>query len=395
MQYRQVEGHGPLSILGFGCMRFPKKAGKVDLAETELLIRRAVDSGINYFDAAYTYPGIEEALGTILQRTGLRDRINIATKLPHYLLKGPEDLDKYFNTELERLKTDHVDYYLMHMLPDLSVWEHLKSFGIEEWIQKQKDAGRIGHIGFSYHGGANTFCDVLDAYDWDFCQIQYNYMDENTQAGKTGLKHAAEKGIPVIIMEPLRGGRLVNHLPKKALKEFREYAPNISPAEWSFRWLYSQPEVTVVLSGMNEMYQLEENLRIADSASVGELTENDYEFLDGIKAVLNEKIKVPCTGCGYCMPCPNGVDIPGCFNAYNIGHTDSYYQGNRAYVMCSLLRKEKSGADKCVKCGLCKPKCPQGIDIPEKLRAVNKYYNKAPHKLFYKIMYRMFNFYRD
>jgi len=392
MQYRQVGNHRPLSILGFGCMRFPRKGTKIDLAETEREIRRAIDSGVNYFDAAYTYPGIEEALGTVIEHIGCRDKINIATKLPHYLIKTREDLDQYFNTELERLKTDHIDYYLMHMLPDTNVWERLKKLGIEEWIEEKKSAGLIGKIGFSYHGNSVSFCQVLDCYKWDFCQIQYNYMDENTQAGRTGLQYAAARNIPVIIMEPLRGGRLVSNLPKKAATEFKKYAPDISPAEWAFRWLYSQPEVTVVLSGMNSIAMLEENLRIANTARIGELTEDDHEFLREIRDMINEKMKVPCTGCGYCMPCASDVDIPGCFNAYNIGHIDNYYQGYKAYIMCTVLRSKKSGADKCVKCGRCISKCPQGINIPEQLVHVNKYYGNFICRFIDWIIGRMYKY---
>lgn len=392
MQYRQVGGHDPLSILGFGCMRLPKSGAKIDLSETEREIRRAVDSGVNYFDAAYTYPGIEEALGTVVQRIGCRDKIKIATKLPHYLLKTSDDLDKYFNTELERLKTDHVDYYLMHMLPDVAVWERLKKLGIEKWIEDKKASGQIRNIGFSYHGNSVSFCEVLDCYNWDFCQIQYNYMDETTQAGRKGLEYAASKNIPVIIMEPLRGGRLVDHLPKKASSLFRKYAPTVSPAEWAFRWIWDQPGPTVVLSGMNSMTMLEENLRVANTARVGELTEDDHAFLAEIKELINEKVKVQCTGCGYCMPCPNDVDIPGCFNAYNIGHTDNYYEGIKNYIMCTVLRNKKSGADLCVKCGKCRPHCPQGIDIPEELVHVNKYYGNFICRFIDWIICRMYKY---
>ena len=213
MHYRNDRYGNPLSVLGFGCMRFPQKMGRIDMEETEKEILEAIHGGVNYFDTAYIYPGSEAALGEILEKNNLRDQVNIATKLPHYLIKSRDGMDKLFAEELRRLRTDHVDYYLMHMLNDTATWERMKGLGIEEWIAEKKTSGQVRQIGFSYHGNSEMFCKLVDAYDWDFCQIQYNYMDEHSQAGRKGLYHANAKGLPVVIMEPLRGGRLVNNLP--------------------------------------------------------------------------------------------------------------------------------------------------------------------------------------
>ena len=381
MQYREnPRNHQKLSILGYGCLRFSKKGTAIDQKKAEEEMRLAVEKGVNYFDTAYTYPGSEEALGTFLAK-GYRDRVNIATKLPHYYVKKEGDMERYFMEQLSRLKTDHVEYYLMHMLNDIAAWERLKSLGIEEWIAEKKAKGQIRNIGFSFHGGTENFLRIIDACDWDFCQIQYNYMDEHSQAGRRGLLHAAEKGLPVIIMEPLRGGRLVQGLPVSAKKLIQQTEPKRSPAEWGLRWLWNQPQVTVVLSGMNDVSQVEENVRIADGAAAGSMTEEELAVIERIKSEINKYVKVPCTGCGYCMPCPRGVDIPVCFQSYNTSYTDSYYQGQKAYFMCNALRTNPSGASNCIRCGKCEKHCPQGIKIPQELAKVRRRLEGPVYKL--------------
>ena len=313
MQYRKnPRNQQELSILGYGCLRFSKKGTAIDQNKAEEEMSLAIEKGVNYFDTAYTYPGSEEALGTFLAK-GHRDQVNIATKLPHYYIKKEGDMERYFNEQLRRLKTDHVEYYLMHMLNDIAAWERLKGLGIQEWIAEKKAAGQIGNIGFSFHGGTENFLKIIDAYDWDFCQIQYNYMDEHSQAGRRGLLYAAGKGLPVIIMEPLRGGRLVQGLPVSAKKLIEQAQPRRSPAEWGLKWLWNQPQVTVVLSGMNDKAQVEENVRVADEAAADSMTPQELEIIEKIKTEINKFVKVPCTGCGYCMPCPKGVDILVCF----------------------------------------------------------------------------------
>lgn len=372
MHYRKDRHGEELSILGFGCMRFQRKRGSIDFEEAEREILSAIHQGVNYFDTAYIYPGSEELLGAVLDKNHCRDQVNIATKLPHYLIRKSDDIERFFQEQLRRLKTDHIDYYLMHMLPDVTTWQRLKDLGVDRWLQEKQAAGIIRNVGFSYHGNTNAFQELLDCRDWDFCQIQYNYIDEHTQAGRRGLQHAAEKGIPVIIMEPLRGGRLVNALPSKAQKAFGEFTPRRTPAEWGLRWLWDQPEVTVVLSGMNSLEMVAENCRIASEVEAGELGAPERELYERVKAAINEKIKVGCTGCGYCMPCPKGVDIPGAFRCYNARYTEGFYTGMKEYFMCTTLRGKRSNASQCVKCGRCETHCPQGIHIREELDNVKR-----------------------
>ena len=372
MNYRTDKYGNELSILGFGCMRFPMKAGRIDLAETEREILTAIEGGVNYFDTAYIYPGSEAALGEILERNGLRDRVYIATKLPHYLIKSREALDKLFAEELRRLRTDHVDFYLMHMLTDTDTWERLKAMGIEEWIAEKKASGAIRQLGFSYHGNSDMFCKLIDAWDWDFCQIQYNYMDEHSQAGRRGLNHANGRGIPVVIMEPLRGGKLVSHLPEEARRIFESYPVHHTPAQWAFRWLWNQPEVTVVLSGMNSDEMVRDNIHTASTVQIGELGPEEEAMLRQVVAAINSKMKVGCTGCGYCMPCPKNVDIPGTFAAYNRRYQEGKFWGFVDYVICTLLRKNPTPASNCIGCGKCEKHCPQHLPIREKLGEAQK-----------------------
>lgn len=372
MNYRLDKYGNKLSILGFGCMRFQRKAGGIDIEEAEKEIMAAYNAGVNYYDTAYIYPGSEAAVGEIFERNGIREKVYIATKLPHYLAKSIKDVDKIFNEELKRLRTTYVDYYLMHMLSDVETWERLKAMGIVEWIQEKQAAGVIRQIGFSYHGNTDGFCRLVDAYDWDFCQIQYNYMDEHSQAGRQGLMHANKKGLPVIIMEPLRGGKLAKDLPNEALELFHKHTPARTPVQWALRWLWNQPEVTVVLSGMNSMEQVYDNIDTASTVEVGEFTSEDEWMLSEVIDVLNSKIKVPCTGCSYCQPCPKGVNIPGCFAAYNMVATEGKITGMMEYMKNTTMRKTPTAASQCVECGLCEKHCPQHINIREELKRVRK-----------------------
>ena len=257
MQYREDKASGnKLSVLGLGCMRFSR-----DKAETERMILTAIEGGVNYFDTAYIYPNSEVTLGKILEKHNKRKDVYIATKMPVFICKGAEDFDKYFNEQLRRLQTDYIDYYLLHNLPDFSRWDALRKMGIEQWVTEKKKTGQIRHIGFSYHGVCEEFLKILDSFAWEFCMIQYNYYDENYQAGKKGLLAAAEKGIPVIIMEPLLGGTLATGLPKQAVDILTKADPTLTPADRAFWWLWNQNEVTVVLSGMSSMQIMESNLR--------------------------------------------------------------------------------------------------------------------------------------
>ena len=372
MQYRKDKYGNDISILGYGCMRFTKRAGIIDLEKAQKEVVAAYEAGINYYDTAYIYPGNEVALGKILKNTGIREEIKIATKLPHYLIKKPETIEKMFSEELERLQTDYIDYYLMHMLTDVKSWERLKELGVDKWIEDKRAKGQIKQIGFSYHGNKDTFCQLIDAYDWDFTMIQYNYMDENTQAGKRGLDYAASKGVPVIIMEPLRGGKLVRDIPRNAAKLFEEHPSGRTPAQWAFNWLWSQEKIMCVLSGMNSMEMIEENVACADSVKIGEITEEDNAFLKDVVDAMYAGMKVGCTACGYCMPCPKNVDIPGCFSAYNKRYSEGYISAMQEYIQSTTLRKDVTAANQCIGCGACEKHCPQSIKIREELNNVRK-----------------------
>ena len=380
MQYRKDKNGDDLSLLGFGCMRFPQKGRGIDIDEAEREILEAYRAGVNYFDTAYLYPGSEAAIGEIFERNGIRDKVRIATKLPQYLVNSLGAIDRYFSEELSRLRTDHVDYYLMHHLTDVAMWEKLVKVGILDWIREKKACGTIRNIGFSYHGNTEGFLKILDDYDWDLCQIQYNYYDEFSQAGRDGLKAAAEKGIPVVIMEPLRGGKLVNMLPEDAKNAIRDSGRPWSAAEWGFRWLYNQPEVTVVLSGMNSVEMVQENCRVASEAQAGALTGSDLAVLKRITDAIRAKEKVGCTGCRYCMPCPKGVDIPGTFRCYNAMFIESKRQGRFQYAQTVVLTKEPAFASQCVGCGKCEAHCPQSLPIRELLKEADKALRPLPYR---------------
>jgi len=363
-----------LSTLSFGCMRLPK-----NILESEKLILHAINCGINYFDTAYIYPGNEEQLGKILEQNNCRNKIKIATKLPHYMIKKNEDLDKYFQIQLKRLRTDYIDYYLMHMLPDAETWQRLESLGILEWLEGKKKSGAIKKIGFSYHGGSKNFIELIDIYPWEFTQVQYNYMDEHSQAGRLGIEYAASKEIPVLIMEPLRGGLLANNLPSSAQSFINSYTPKRSAAEWALRWLWNQPAITTILSGMKTMDMLDENIRIANNTDENSSNPNDFKFYEKLKEEINKDIKVGCTGCSYCMPCPFGVNIPACFRCYNASYSDNYFKGIKEYIMTTAFSKDLSSAGQCRQCGKCIEHCPQSIKIPDQLNNVR---HRFEHPIF-------------
>ena len=371
MNYRKDRNGQPISILGYGCMRFTRKGAAIDYKKAESEILCAVEHGVNYFDTAYMYPGSEEIVGRIFDENGLRDRVLIATKLPQYLIRSMKGVEKTFSEELKRLRTDYIDYYLMHMFTDVSQWENLKSLGMEDWIRERKADGSIRNIGFSYHGGPDMFLKILDSYDWDFVQIQYNYMDEVSQAGRIGLEATVSRGIPVIIMEPLRGGKLVN-LPKEAKKLLSGEPHGYSAAELGLRWLWDQEGVTCVLSGMNSLEMVEENCRIAGSAEAGAFGTEEFALVEKIKQIIKAREKVGCTGCRYCMPCPRGVDIPGNFHYYNMMSTVSKVEGLRGFFQGMCLRAEPGFASQCVACGKCEAHCPQNINIIEELKKADR-----------------------
>ncbi len=278
----------------------------------------------------------------------------------------------------------------MHMFTDVQEWKNLQSLGIEDWIKAHKADGSIRQIGFSYHGDTDMFIEILNAYDWDFCQIQYNYLDEHSQAGRKGLEAAREKGVPVVIMEPLRGGKLVNMLPGEALKVMKDSGRVYSPAEWGLRWLWNQEGVTCVLSGMNSLEMVEENVRIASEATVDSFDSNDLETIENVVKAIRAKEKVGCTACRYCMPCPKGVDIPGYFYYYNLAAIEGKRSARFAFAQNIGMRKEPGFASQCVNCGKCKMHCPQSIDIPAKLKEADKLLRPWPYKVATNIIRKYF-----
>ncbi|HOV27197.1 MAG TPA: aldo/keto reductase [Sedimentibacter sp.] len=375
MNYRINQKNGDkLSILGFGCMRLPAKAGIIDEKRAIKMIRDSIKKGVNYFDTAYIYHGgqSESLLGKAL-RDGYRQKVKIATKLPPYMVKKLDNAKKIMLTQLEKLNTDCIDYYLLHMLTDKAMFDKMADLGVMEWLEDLKGQETIKNIGFSFHGSRQDFELIVKAYPWDFCQIQYNYLDENNQAGLSGLKLAHSLGIPVIVMEPLRGGKLVNNLPKEVLKIFERVHPQWTPAEWGLRWIWNHKEVNVVLSGMSTEDQVNDNIETASQAVSDSLTNQEIEVFDLVKSIINERIKVPCTACGYCMPCPHGVNIPGCFAAYNDKFLldEKMYRWKYAQAL-GALSAEPAFASKCVECGRCELHCPQNIEIRKELKAVAK-----------------------
>jgi predicted aldo/keto reductase-like oxidoreductase len=377
MLYRKMPGNGDeLSILGFGCMRLPLKEGKIDEERARKQVRYAIDHGVNYIDTAWPYHmGESEPFVGRTLADGYRKKVKIATKLPSWTVKSREDMDRFLNSQLERLRTDHIDYYLIHGLVGV-LWGKMEKLGVLSFLDRAKADGRIVNAGFSFHGSVDDFKRIVDSYPWTFCQIQYNFLDEKNQAGTEGLEYAASKGLGVIVMEPLRGGKLTEPVPSEVQDIWNEAAVKRTPAEWALRWIWNHPEVTVVLSGMNEETHIEENLIIADEAYPNSLTEAELKLVRKVEQKYRELMKTGCTGCRYCIPCLSGVDIPGCFEIY-----DNYYlSGNEKeaklmYVAKpgGIIRGDVSGyASQCVQCGQCVEKCPQHLDIPSFLEAVKE-----------------------
>lgn len=364
-----------VSRFGLGCMRLPQMKnaeGKdiIDENESIKIIRHAVDNGVNYLDTAYTYPGSEEVLGKAL-KDGYREKVLIATKAPAVNVKSSDDYPRFFNEQLKRLQTDYIDVYIFHCL-DRANWETVKKTDGIKFMEQMKSEGKIKEIGFSFHSDYELFEEIVDAYCWDMCLIQLNILDRNHQAGVKGLKYAAEKGISVVIMEPLKGGLLANNQPQEISGLLNGYKEQRSLVEWAFRWLYDQREAKVILSGVNSMAQLEDNLRIFKDAQAGVMSEQDIKLMDKVKAIYESKVKVGCTGCGYCMPCPMGVNIPEIFKVYNDAHFSPWSEFGKTFYSLIATASGKD-ASNCVGCKKCQNHCPQNINIVDMLKEAHEF----------------------
>jgi len=370
-----------VSILGFGCMRLPVVQGTgkatdiwdpkkpVDEELAVDMMRYAVDHGVNYFDTAFMYHGgkSEVILGKGIK--GCREKIMIATKLPTWMVKKPEDFDSLLNKQFERLDTSYLDFYLLHGL-NRSLWQTMKEMGALDYLEKLLADGRIRYAGFSFHDDVQIFKEIVDAFDWTLVQIQYNYFDEHYQAGKEGLSYAASKGIGVVVMEPLRGGKLTDAIPEEVVKIWKMSQKKRTPAEWALRWVWNHPEVSMALSGMSTMEQLKENISIAEDAAPDSLTQDELATIGHATQVYKSMLQIDCTGCAYCMPCPNGVNIPMNFSIYN--DTFMFKDPEISYILYNYMLNPEQKASNCRECGECEAHCPQKIDIMEKLKIVHE-----------------------
>jgi len=380
LQYRNFkEISWKPSALGFGAMRLPyddDDRGKIKEEEAIEMIRWAIDKGLNYIDTAWPYhDGNSEGLVGKALKEGYREKVKVATKLPSWDVEDSDDPDEYLEKQLERLDVDKIDFYLIHSL-NRDRWEDLQSLGIDifEWMKKKREEGKIDYLGFSFHDDLDTFKEIVDTYDWDFCQIQYNYLDQEFQAGKEGLKYAADKGLGVVIMEPLRGGKLAKEPPESIKQIWNEAAEGREPVEWALKWLWNQPEVSLVLSGMSELEQVKENVKYASESGVGALSDKELKIVDEVAEKYREISPVECTGCNYCVPCPNDVAIPRNFRMYNQAEIYNEYEKYREIWDENM--KGESKATNCVKCGECIEKCPQNLNIMELLEAVSEYFGE-------------------
>lgn len=379
MLYRTVPKTGEeLSILGFGAMRLPlNRDGSVNEPLAIAQMRSAIDNGVNYLDTAYPYhSGTSELVVAKALKDGYREKVKIADKLPPWAITSRADMDAMLDRQLLKLGVTTIDYYLLHALEGKS-WDRLYAQGVIDFLEQAKDAGKIGNIGFSFHGTKDEFTRIIDSYHWDFCQIQYNFLDTQNQAGTSGLKYAAKKNIAVMVMEPLRGGNLGRpELPSAIQALWDSATTKRPPVEWALRWVWNHPEVTVVLSGMNDDEHIKQNLAIAKNATANSLSEAELDLIEKVAEKYTELMPIGCTGCQYCMPCPAGVNIPSCFEIYNTANMFKQDLARTQFVYAVMnggVRGNKTYASQCVECGECLEHCPQHIEIPERLKEVAAY----------------------
>lgn len=375
MLYREMGETGEkVSILGFGCMRLPTdgKNGHIDRKRATPLLDFALDSGVNYIDTAYSYHGVdireggdsEIFLGEYLNEHN-RDEIYLSTKLPSWLIEKKEDMERLLNLQLERLQTDYIDFYLIHSVKERN-WSQLEEHGILDFLDTAVADGRIRYTGFSTHDGTELFKDVVDSYNWDMCLIQYNYLDENVQAGIEGLKYASDRNMGIAIMEPLKGGVLGKYTPPEVSQIWENAPIKRTPAEWAFRYLWNHPEISTVLSGMNDMKHLVENLFTAEEGLPDSLSPEEIRIMDEVKEAYQDKIEVECSACGYCMPCPNGVNIPECLNYLN--QAAMLNDASNIYGQYHFMLNDEEKADNCIGCGVCEELCTQKLPIRDKMK---------------------------
>lgn len=378
MQYRSMPGSTErLSALGYGCMRLPTAMGGIDRDKAQQQIWGAIDQGVNYLDTAYPYlMGASEGfLGEHVLKNGYREKVNIATKLPCFLINKKESMEDIFSRQLAKLKVEQVDYYLMHSLDGAS-WDKMLSLGVTDFMDGLRRQGRVRHMGFSFHGTREDFKRIVDGYDWEFAQVQFNILDEHFQAGIEGIDYASNKGLGIIVMEPLRGGTLVGRIPSEVRKLYDSAPIQRSPVEWALRWVWDHPAVTVVLSGMNRDEHIQENLRIASEALPSSLTAEESAIIDSVRAKYLELMQVGCTGCGYCMPCPAGINIPGAFKYLNNYHMFSKTGARVQHIGFAGVRTtdgKPHWTTSCLNCGQCEKKCPQGIAIRQEFKHVQQH----------------------
>jgi predicted aldo/keto reductase-like oxidoreductase len=377
MQYRKLGKTGAIvSALGFGCMRFPileEKYNMINKPEAEKMLLQAYDDGVNYFDTAYPYHRGESEifLGEFIQKYNLRDKIYLATKLPCWKIEKKEDFETIFYEQIDKLQVDFVDFYLVHAL-NYHHWKKLIELGLLEFLHDLKKQTRITYVGFSFHDKFSLFRTIVNAYDWDFCQIQYNYVDTDYQAGEKGLKLAAKKDMGIIVMEPLRGGKLARNIPTEISKQFQAENPNRSPVDWAFRFLLANPSVNLILSGMSTMEQVEQNVAIFSESSNEELSPSEQKLFSEVRDIYKQRIKISCTGCRYCLPCPKNVSIPDVFELYNDAYIFNDFESAKKMYKAFI----KVPASECFECGKCEKKCPQKIEIRKEMRKVSAFFDE-------------------
>ncbi|OON95459.1 MAG: hypothetical protein ATN36_08155 [Epulopiscium sp. Nele67-Bin005] len=390
MQYRELKKTGEkISVLGYGGMRFPQKNGKIDVNLTKAQMLYAIDHGVNYLDTAWLYhKGTSESfLGEHILKNGYREKVNIATKLPCPLINKPSQFDEYFSKQRAKLQVEVIDFYLLHALDGL-IFDKMVNMGIFNFLEKLKKEKKVRYIGFSYHGNAEDFIRIIDSYDWDFAQVQFNIIDETFQAGINGIRYAYSKDISVFVMEPLRGGTLVGKLPKPVERLYASAPVQHDAADWALRWILNHKEVTMLMSGMNDITHIKNNIQTASTSFAGGLTKEERIIIKKVRHIYNKMLTVKCTGCGYCMPCPAQINIPNAFKALNDKNMFGGYRSNVDYMLQAGIQTKDGKAhwaSSCLHCGKCERACPQFLPVQEDLKKVTAKFENVDAKVISKL----------